>query len=276
MDSGQIPYGYRLKDGEKVKEPSEVWIIDKMCELYEVGNTTYQKLADLFNTKYKSDKLWTKSKVKRILEDKRYLGEQGFPPIMSQERYNKIMSIKDSRNKNKLVIPDVEAIKKKAICHECGKPYKRHMKTKHKSTWYCSSEVCKTDFRIEDHIVKNEIILLLNKVRNEPELLDTELTSQPKETGKIKRIKAQIEQGITRRRKFADIMKMANELIQEQYDNDNNGYENEMTEFIKNRLEKEIEITTFEIGLFNDVISEVRISHTGKIYIKFANDKIVS
>ena len=57
MDSGQIPYGYRLKDGEKVKELNEVWIIDKMCELYEVGNTTYQKLADLFNTKYKSDKL---------------------------------------------------------------------------------------------------------------------------------------------------------------------------------------------------------------------------
>ena len=48
------------------------------------------------------------------------------------------------------------------------------------------------------------------------------------------------------------------------------------TEFIKNRLEKEIEITTFEIGLFNDVISQVRISHTGKIYLKFANDKIVS
>lgn len=51
MDSGQIPYGYRLKDGEKVKELNEVWIIDKMCELYEVGNTTYQKLADLFNSK---------------------------------------------------------------------------------------------------------------------------------------------------------------------------------------------------------------------------------
>lgn len=186
------------------------------------------------------------------------------------------MSIKDSRNKNKLVIPDVEAIKKKAICHECGKPYKRHMKTKHKSTWYCSSEVCKTDFRIEDHIVKNEIIFLLNKVRKEPELLDTELVLPPKETTKIKRIKEQIEEGITKRCKFTDIIKMANELIQEQYNNDNKGYENEMTEFIKNRLEKEAEIKELEIELFNDVISEVRISHTGKIYLKFANDKIVS
>lgn len=277
MDSGQIPYGYRLKDGKDIEEPNEILIIKKMSELYAVGNTTYEKLADLFNTKYKSDKLWTKSKVKRVLEDKRYLGYKGLPPAISQETFDKIMAIKDSRNRNKLILPDIEAIKEKAKCYECNKPYKRHTKTKKKSTWYCSSGECKTDFRIEDHLVKNEIITLINKVIRQPDLLNTDLINSRRDSNKITKIKNQIDSEIEKsKNSLEEILKVANELVQERYNSIKNSYEFEMTDLIKKKLENKQELKEFDIGIFNEVVKEVLISHTGKIYVKFANDKIIS
>lgn len=93
MKNRKFLYGYLLQDGKMVIHPQEAVTVRNIIALYLEG-VSYQKIADTLNsaqTPYSEDApLWNKHKVKRLLENPRYAGANGYPAEIEQAVYEAV------------------------------------------------------------------------------------------------------------------------------------------------------------------------------------------
>ena len=93
MTNRKILYGYQIQKGKIVVQEQETVIVNRIATLYIEG-LSYQKITDILNSEaipYSSkDRLWNKHKVKRLLENPRYTGIDGYPAIIDFEIFQTI------------------------------------------------------------------------------------------------------------------------------------------------------------------------------------------
>ena len=80
-----IPFGYRIRNGEVELHPQEAEAVRRIFQAYLNGDgytTITRQLAD-GDVPYRQGVAWNKHMVKRILENRRYCGEQGYPTLIS-------------------------------------------------------------------------------------------------------------------------------------------------------------------------------------------------
>ena len=86
----KLPFGYRMEFGEIVIHPLEAVMVQKIFQQYASG-ASYKELVDTLRNQdvpYNPGKIWNKNMVARILENRKYVGEQGWPVIIPMELYN--------------------------------------------------------------------------------------------------------------------------------------------------------------------------------------------
>ena len=85
MSKRKLLYGYQIQNGELTVVKAEAAVVARVASLYLEG-LSYQKLADLLNQEHipfsKEVPVWDKHKVKRLLENPRYTGQNGYPGIL--------------------------------------------------------------------------------------------------------------------------------------------------------------------------------------------------
>ena len=99
MKNRRLPFGYRMEMGEltlHIQEAEVVrWIFKQYCE-----GIPYNSLVDRLETQpipYDEGKSWNKNIVARILENRRYIGERGYPAIVSEEAFDTARKVRDTR-----------------------------------------------------------------------------------------------------------------------------------------------------------------------------------
>lgn len=96
MKNRKILYGYKIENGEFVIYPQEAEIVKKIFEIYQSGES-YQRISDLLNVEnipYSEDSAsWNKHKIKRMLENSRYIGEHGYPEIIQSEDFQAVQAL---------------------------------------------------------------------------------------------------------------------------------------------------------------------------------------
>lgn len=93
------PFGYRIEHGEIVLHEREAETVRWIFETYLAG-ATYGTLVGTLQERgipYDVGKPWNKNMVARILEDRRYIGEGGFPQILKQEQFDASQVSKQER-----------------------------------------------------------------------------------------------------------------------------------------------------------------------------------
>ena len=110
MGNRKQPFGYKVAMGEIVHHPQEAKLVEYIFRQYLAGSTFNALVAELRNqpTPYDVGKVWNKNMVARILEDKRYTGDRGYPPIIEQEMLNKVL---EKRSTKQVSVPKNEAQK---------------------------------------------------------------------------------------------------------------------------------------------------------------------
>ena len=88
-------YGYRMENGEMTVVPEEKAVVELVAGLYLAG-ASYQVIADSLNkagTPFSSEApLWNKHKVKRLLENPRYTGTNGYPAILDEDTFHAVQA----------------------------------------------------------------------------------------------------------------------------------------------------------------------------------------
>ena len=96
MTNRKILYGYQMKEGLLVPVDTEGQVVRNVFTQYCTG-LSYQRIADTLsraNIPYSHDcPAWNKHKIKRMLEDSRYIGRAGYAPIISDVLFQAVQDI---------------------------------------------------------------------------------------------------------------------------------------------------------------------------------------
>lgn len=88
------PFGYKMEWGKIVLQEQEASVVRWIYQTYLSGSS-YNDLVETLQQKgvsYDASKLWNKNMVARILENSKYTGESGCPPLIPKEWFDAVQA----------------------------------------------------------------------------------------------------------------------------------------------------------------------------------------
>lgn len=177
MKLRSIPYGYAVKNGENIKHRDESKIVQRIYNDYINGNsfkTIARVLTDEGVSFLPGRSDWNKNRIKRILEDIRYTGENTYPAIISMDVFQKVCEfIKSNHNHQNEKSMINYRLRCLVECH-CGTKMSRRHDNRRKASldyWTCLNPECKFVANINDETLLLEMMELLNRLITEPSLI---------------------------------------------------------------------------------------------------------
>lgn len=174
MKQRNLPFGYTVQEGQVMPYPTEADAVRGIFEAYILG-ASYKEIAESFTRlgpRYHAETaVWNKNMVKRILENRRYLGER-YPAIVSPEIFSETARIQQEKHTGKPASDAVRAILKTAACGVCGAPMRRDTKNTAKGRWYCSGGSCAHVRNLHDADLVERVSFLLKMAAANPSAVE--------------------------------------------------------------------------------------------------------
>ncbi len=197
MKNRTVPYGYKYENGIIVLHPQESEIVKRICTAYLDGQSLLT-IANWLNEEqieYMPEVIgWNKSRLKRIIEDERYLGKEPYPAIVNEENHTAMQRIKESRNTQKDTDrrTDIFQIAAPVKCPICGGRMLRRHDSRYKvqQWWICENEECKTLIKIADSDLLKAINGILTGIT--PERIQPTDTSESEPSMAVRRVNNEI------------------------------------------------------------------------------------
>ena len=101
-----FPFGYRMTEGQIDLNVEEAEVIRFIFQKYSEG-LSVPKLTEriqAFNVPYREGSRWNKNMVCRILDNKIYLGNGEYPPIIEKCLFDKVLSQRSVRDYPKFCV----------------------------------------------------------------------------------------------------------------------------------------------------------------------------
>lgn len=160
MAKRTIQYGYKLENGAIAIDYGEAEIVREIFSLY-IENSSLKKVADELNRRevvyFKGKIEWGKHRVALIIENKRYIGDECYPPIIDDELFRTANEKKNLKSfEPKKNSKEVEILKTMVYCGQCGKKMRRVPQWHTQEKWVCGSK-CKCQKYISDDYLNTTI-----------------------------------------------------------------------------------------------------------------------
>ena len=98
LKNRSIPFGYCMVNGKYAVNQTEAEAVRQIFEQY-ISGKSLKTIAAEMQIPYNSEKtVWNKNMVCRVIENTKYIGDGGFPIIISDEDFNRAAEIKAERN----------------------------------------------------------------------------------------------------------------------------------------------------------------------------------
>ena len=273
-----IPFGYCMKNGEITTEPKEVYAVATIFSEYLSGSSLLQiaKLMESEKIRYTEDSThWNKNMIKRIIENKKYLGTDKYPQIIDEDIFKRSNEkrVRKATTLN-LISEDLQAIRNVTYCLECGHKLSRIGGNSKYEKWDCRNPDCyKLEYRLTDQMIVGAVLTVLNSAIANPSLLESggEISTYSP-TADVIRQQNEINQmtdspQVDFDRVKAEIFKLA----EMKYDFCTYNDSPQKTEELKALLENHEQLDTIDIGLFKSCVSKIWISHFCTIEVEFIN-----
>ena len=173
-----IPFGYCMKNGEITTESKELYAVVTIFNEYLKGRSLSEiaKLMQTEKIRYNavSDK-WNKNMVKRIIENDKYLGNDTYPQLITEDIFKRANEkrVKKSTTIN-LISDDLQKIRNRTYCTECGHRLSRIGGNSKYEHWDCRNPDCyKLEYRFTDQMIIGAVLTVLNSAIANPSLLES-------------------------------------------------------------------------------------------------------
>ncbi|MCM1062671.1 MAG: recombinase family protein [Eubacterium sp.] len=120
LKNRNIPFGYCVINGKYAINTAESEAIQRIFSEY-INGKSLKVIAKEMTIPYNTGKaVWNKNMVCRILENKKYIGENGYPKIITEQDFEEAARIKAERNTYRKPIPqnNPQKIKTTALLYE--------------------------------------------------------------------------------------------------------------------------------------------------------------
>lgn len=173
-----IPFGYMMRNGEIQLEPTESKAVQEIFKAYLNGSSLLA-IANWMSSQGISyngvNSIWNKNMIKRILENEKYLGRNGYPTIIDEDTFCTVNAQKKMKTAGFTEISEeLKAIRNLTYCAECGHKLSRIGGNTRSEKWDCRNPECsRFSHRITDQMLIGVMITLLNTAIANPGLINT-------------------------------------------------------------------------------------------------------
>lgn len=148
MTKRKILYGYQIRGGALEIVPEEQRVVQMLFALYSAG-ASYQDISDALNRQgvpYSSEiPLWNKHKIKRMLENARYTGKDGYPVMIAETDFQAVQDKISEKNDRRQVSEEMTVVDRLKPYFRCtcgGKMVRLGGRWQDRSKVYLKCEHC--------------------------------------------------------------------------------------------------------------------------------------
>ena len=277
-----IPFGYTMQKGEIIEEPTESQAVKDIFNLYLNGKSMSEIARQMSISQISYNGItfdWNKNMVKRILENEKYLGKDGYPVLIDNETFNHANARKKSKATSvNEISEELQIIRSLTYCKECGHRLSRIGGNTQTDKWDCrNSECSRFNYRLTDNMIKDILLHILNAVIANPDLLDTDSEI----SGYTPSIKVKCQQNELNRlmdNPQIDSEKVKTEILrlaELKYDCCTYNDSPQKTEYLKELISGREQLNIIDYDLLKSCVSRILIGHFYTIEIEFINGVII-
>ena len=271
-----------MQKGEIVEEPTESQAVKDIFKLYLDGKSMSELARQMSISQISYNGItfdWNKNMVKRILENEKYLGKDGYPVLIDNETFNHANARKKSKATSvNEISEELKIIRSLSYCTECGHRLSRFGGNTQTDKWDCRNPECsRFNYRLTDNMIKDILLHILNAVIANPDLLNTDseisaYTPSIKvkyQQNELNRLMDNLQ--IDTEEAKTEILKLA-ELKYECCTYDEGP---QKTEYLKELLSGKEQLNIIDYDLLKSCVSRILIGHFYTIEIEFINGVII-
>ena len=199
MKIRNILYGYQCVDGKIEFHPQESAVMKEIFQAYTEGKSLLElsKWLNERQIEYMPGVVgWNKSRIMRLLEDKRYLGDDRYPALIDQSTYNTVQEMKYNRCDQKNVDrqADIFQIDIPVRCPNCNGLMKRKVDIRRTDStrWRCQNPECRASVAKKDESLFDEMTELLNTAIANPETITIPTEEEIESSTELRRLNNEI------------------------------------------------------------------------------------
>lgn len=268
-----IPFGYMMQDGKITTHPHEVLAVVTIFSDYLAGLSLNQ-IAAKMKVPYSEGVLWNKNMVKRILENPKYTGMEGYPQLISEETFQAVAEKKATKATSLCILPEgLQTIRNLACCRKCGKKLFRKSQK-----WNCHNGDCsKFQFELTDQMLTSAVLNVLNTVIANSALVETDGTSTVyTPTSDIIRQQNEINHMMDSPQiDYERIQTEIYKLAAMKYDCCQCSDAPLKTELLKSLLNDRKQMDSLDTNLLESCVTQIYVSHCCTIEMTFINGVII-
>ena len=170
----KIPFGYMIRDGVVQPHPQEADAVRYIFGQYLAGASLLAIAEDMTRqgVRYHQHTAeWNKNMVKRILENTKYIGMDGYPRLVSDEDFAAAQRQRAERNIYAPLPTQIQPICGMVVCARCGGRMARGTRSHGRVGWQCRNSDCGQVVRISDEALAELVDGQLRKLAQSPHLL---------------------------------------------------------------------------------------------------------
>ena len=274
MRNRNIPFGYQYQNGVLAVHPQESQTVRAVFAAY-LGGEPLSKIAAHLTAKLVEYLpgywKWDKARVKRLLDNAKYIGNGEYPPIIKEKDFQMAHQKKDSANTNRQIADeDVKLFKGLTHCHHCGGLMVRRMDSRmeHPVTWKCPA--CDYFLPLPDEDFKRRVFRLQKKLVDKPLLAEKEEDEIPVTSMETRRLTNEIFRKLDSGNFSEDeLVNLALQCAAKNYEAITSA--RDITERLTATLLHAGPLSAFDRELFQRTVSEIHLTRKGEILLKLQN-----
>lgn len=278
MRNRSIPFGYQYQNGVLAAHPQESQTVQAVFTAYLSGEPLSKIAAHL--TAKLVEYLpgcwhWDKARVKRILDNTKYIGNGEYPPIIKEKDFQMAHQQKESANTNRQPVDeDVKLFKGMTHCHHCGGIMVRRMDSRmeHPVTWKCPA--CDYFLPLPDEEFKHRVFLLQQRLVDKPLLAEKEEETTPVASMETRRLTNEIYRKLDSGNFSEDeLVTLALQCAAKNYEVITSA--RHITDRLTATLLHAGSLSAFDRELFQRTVSEIHLTRKGEVLLKLQNGVII-
>ena len=288
MANRYVSFGYEITDGKYAVIENEKKIVENIFGLYLNGKS-FSEISDRMNeagVPYNNDgRRWNKNMIKRITENRRYIGEKGFPQIIADDTFNAAEKIRLSKftapGETRKALLDFYRVH--LVCGRCGMNLRRYtcgryIGNKIVSYRKCQNELCnESKSSVNEDILDLAVSKVLNDLIDDYKKIEGVNETEPKQNIEIARLESELADDMEKM--TVDIEKAVQKITELAEARFNNAPECDYSA-IDERIKKELSIhpksETPDSKLLEDTVKKIAYLSNGTVEIELINGYKVS
>ena len=274
-----LPFGYEVFDGIICISENEAVIVQSIFEGYKSG-LSYQAIADDLRARkvnYLENRYdWNKNRVKRILENKKYIGMSQMPRLIEEELFNEVQELIQNKTSSYRETPfEVIILRKLLCCDICKRPLSRYI-THNRDVWKCENPECRVS--VPKRVLEKALLTVQSKITNENDAVKPVVSDHSsikvdenivalKESLKNEMIKSNLDE--------EKIKELIFESARTVYDQMDDGSNERAANFLRERLSQTKVEDKVNYILITEISSAVYVTREKSIILKLKSDQIV-